>query len=349
MSGHRLILSNAILVALSMSGGFSPQAAAADGLSLPPGAVLESATLELEQVTYGSSSESETVLVHRITADWDETLVTWNNFGGSYDPAVVGSFAADGALKRRSVDVTSLVADWLSGAQPNYGFLLRQESIDLTQNLKYSEYASSESALPRPSLTICYSLPGGESESLTIQRGTLGEVTDAYIWELPAKADENHGGSATLFIGVVYYAEKQALIRFELPTIPPPPCAPGTGTPGYWMNHPEAWPVDEITIGGVTYSRDDAIALIKAPVKKDKTFTVFASLASAMLNVMVGNESSCIDDTIAHADAWMAAYPVGSGVPAKDAAWKACEPLHVELDDYNNGLLCAPKREAMGF
>jgi len=31
--------------------------------------------------------------------------------------------------------------------------------------------------------------------------------------------------------------------------------APGTGTPGYWKNHPEAWPVEEITIGGVTIQR----------------------------------------------------------------------------------------------
>ena len=35
-------------------------------------------------------------------------------------------------------------------------------------------------------------------------------------------------------------------------TPPPPPCSPGTGTPGYWMNHPDAWPVEGIVIGGVT-------------------------------------------------------------------------------------------------
>ncbi len=27
---------------------------------------------------------------------------------------------------------------------------------------------------------------------------------------------------------------------------------PGTGTPGYWKNHPEAWPVDYIKIGYTT-------------------------------------------------------------------------------------------------
>ena len=30
-----------------------------------------------------------------------------------------------------------------------------------------------------------------------------------------------------------------------------PVTAPGTGTPGYWKTHPEAWPVPGLTVGGV--------------------------------------------------------------------------------------------------
>jgi hypothetical protein len=120
---------------------------------------------------------------------------------------------------------------------------------------------------------------------------------------------------------------------------------PGTGTPGYWKNHPEAWPVDEITIGGVTYSKDEAIPLMKED-KHDKTTTMFRSLVAAKLNVLIGNESSCIAETIIAADGWMATYgPVGSGVRANSAAWKEGEPLYLTLDDYNNGLLCAPSRD----
>ncbi|MFT3894745.1 MAG: hypothetical protein QM730_24205 [Anaerolineales bacterium] len=37
---------------------------------------------------------------------------------------------------------------------------------------------------------------------------------------------------------------------------------PGTGTPGYWKNHPEAWPVSSITIGEQTFTKDQAIALM---------------------------------------------------------------------------------------
>jgi SdrD B-like domain len=117
----------------------------------------------------------------------------------------------------------------------------------------------------------------------------------------------------------------------------------GTGTPGYWKNHPEAWP-DTITVGDMTYDRDTAIYWLKR-VGKDKTTTMFSSLVSAKLNVLMGNDSSCVDDVIAAADAWMKAYgPVGSGVTASSPEWGEGQPLHTTLDAYNNGRLCAPHR-----
>ena len=120
---------------------------------------------------------------------------------------------------------------------------------------------------------------------------------------------------------------------------------PGTGTLGYWKNHPEAWPVSQITIGGVTYSQAQAIALMSSPGKGDKTYDLFKQLVAAKLNVLIGNDSSCIDATIAAADAWMGTHPPGSGVKASSSAWAVAGPLHQTLDDYNNGRLCAPHRD----
>lgn len=120
---------------------------------------------------------------------------------------------------------------------------------------------------------------------------------------------------------------------------------PGTGTPGYWKNHPEAWPVAQITIGGGVYTRAQAIAWLDS-VGKDRTTTMFSSLVSARLNVLIGNDSSCVASTIASADAWMSAHgPVGAGVHAASVAWKVGEPLHRLMDNYNNGMLCAPHRD----
>jgi hypothetical protein len=120
---------------------------------------------------------------------------------------------------------------------------------------------------------------------------------------------------------------------------------PGTGTPGYWKNHPDAWPVSSITVGGVTYQKAEAIAWL-GKVGKDKTTTMFSSLVPAMLNVLIGNDGSCVNSTIAAANAWMVTYgPVGSNVAGGSAAWALGEPLHQQMDAYNNGLLCAPHRQ----
>ncbi|MEO8520131.1 MAG: SdrD B-like domain-containing protein [Acidobacteriota bacterium] len=120
---------------------------------------------------------------------------------------------------------------------------------------------------------------------------------------------------------------------------------PGTGTPGYWKNHPEAWPIQQITIGERTYTKAEAIALLEKP-GKDKTLTMFSSLVPAILNTLIGNDSGCVSSTITMAQEWMKKYgPVGSNVAASSYAWKVGEPLHRTMDNYNNGMLCAPHRD----
>jgi hypothetical protein len=123
-----------------------------------------------------------------------------------------------------------------------------------------------------------------------------------------------------------------------------PPENPGTGTLGYWKTHANAWPVETITIGGIAYAKADAIGWMKKPTAQDKTIGMFQQLVAAKLNVLIGNDASCIADTIAAADAWMTSHPVGSKVKASSPAWTVGSPLHTALDDYNNGEMCAPHR-----
>lgn len=127
------------------------------------------------------------------------------------------------------------------------------------------------------------------------------------------------------------------------------PCDVGCNrTPGYWKTHPEAWPVEEITIGGATYSKEEAIAIMEMPVKGDKTYTMFDALVAAKLNVLAGSDDSCVAGIILAADTWMVTYgPVGSGVAAggKTSPWRTGESLYKILDQYNNGELCVPHCE----
>ena len=120
---------------------------------------------------------------------------------------------------------------------------------------------------------------------------------------------------------------------------------PGTGTPGYWKNHPEAWPSPTITIGGIEYTKAQAIYWL-SNIGRDKTTTMFASLVAAKLSILIGNDGSCVDATIVAADAWMAKWgPVGHNIDASSYAWSLGAPLQRILDSYDNGLLCAPHRQ----
>src|SRR5262245_44270594 len=37
-------------------------------------------------------------------------------------------------------------------------------------------------------------------------------------------------------------------------------------TQGYWKNHPDAWPVETLTLGTVTYTKDQLLSIFHTPV-----------------------------------------------------------------------------------
>ena len=137
--------------------------------------------------------------------------------------------------------------------------------------------------------------------------------------------------------------------------------AAGTGTPGFWKNHEDVWPVigDTVLIGDWNHSwicdpaetcleltREQAMAALGTPPKGDMTWNLARPLVAAWLNVSAGNDASCIADTIDLATQWLLAHPIGSDVGGSDPAWDTASEWAGILDDYNNGLLCAESRDA---
>ncbi|WP_438044956.1 DNRLRE domain-containing protein [Sorangium sp. So ce128] len=121
---------------------------------VPASAEIASATLSLYQ-TY--KLESSTVRVHRATAAWTESGVTWGNAGGGghFDPAIEASFVTggpSGTTGFRNVDVTALAQAWVSGELANHGVLIEEAAVTRS-TLRSSESAS---AAERPALTVCY-------------------------------------------------------------------------------------------------------------------------------------------------------------------------------------------------
>jgi hypothetical protein len=129
-------------------GGKDETLLAVDLGSLPEGAILDSATLQL----YVNGSAGNTVKIHAATAAWSEDTVTYQSFDQQFDGEIIGSF--DPSPKTlESADVTSLVASWLTGALPNHGFLLEADGHQKTI------FVSSEGDDQVPSLRVCYEAP----------------------------------------------------------------------------------------------------------------------------------------------------------------------------------------------
>src|SRR5215212_8064841 len=73
-------------------------------------------------------------------------------------------------------------------------------------------------------------------------------------------------------------------------------------TQGYWKNHPEAWPVDSLELGSVTYSRDALLDIFHQPVAGNGLISLAHQLIAAKLNVANGADDDDIGDEIAAAD-----------------------------------------------
>lgn len=96
--------------------------------------------------------------------------------------------------------------------------------------------------------------------------------------------------------------------------------------------------MDGITIGGVDYTREEALAILSTPpAGGDATYILAHQLIAAKLNVESGADASALGTTIDEADAWLTTHPLGSNPRGADREEGIA--LAEVLDDFNNGLL----------
>jgi len=107
-------------------------------------------------------------------------------------------------------------------------------------------------------------------------------------------------------------------------------------TQGFWKNHEEVWPVEELILGGTTYTKPQLLAILRTPPRGDAAYILIHQLITAKLNIANGGDPTAIADTLLAADAWLAANPLGS--KPTGAAQEAGVALAGLLDDYNNGV-----------
>lgn len=101
----------------------------------------------------------------------------------------------------------------------------------------------------------------------------------------------------------------------------------------FWKNHPEAWPVSELVIGGVPMSKAELLDLMHTPAHGDVTIRLAKHLIAAKLNVANGSDDR-IQRIIDRADRFLERKPVGSR-PGRRVRVRALA-LKCILKTYNN-------------
>lgn len=134
---------------------------------------------------------------------------------------------------------------------------------------------------------------------------------------------------------------------FGYETVPPNPdpnIKRGPYPYGYLRRHAPAWPAGPFTLGGVSYTNEEALALFNTPGRRDMTYRIAWQALATKLNIAFGYPDTCVVDELATVDAWLTANPVGSGVLIDDPAWLEIRPLYTSLGLYNIGRRCATRR-----
>ncbi len=120
---------------------------------IPAGAHIESA---VARVYLSWNANPLEIAAHPALAPWTETTVTFSTYvkPGAWDTSPFLHFFAGGP-GTKELDVTALVADWVSGALPNRGLVLAEPKHD--KHLIFSSESSKSHMRPR--LEVCYSVP----------------------------------------------------------------------------------------------------------------------------------------------------------------------------------------------
>jgi hypothetical protein len=116
---------------------------------------------------------------------------------------------------------------------------------------------------------------------------------------------------------------------------------------GYWRTHPALWPVDSLTLGTVTYTKDQLIAILSTPVTTDASVILAKQLIAALLNLDNGSDPTPVCSTIADANALLDGCTVPCKIDNKTqpTTFKAMVNDAAVLDKYNSGALtpgCTP-------
>jgi len=121
----------------------------------------------IQTYIYQSNGEYSNIKIGKNTGYWTEETVTWNNRPAFDDYVSIPSIPSSGWWE---IDVTSFVENYVSGADPNYGFRIGKGDTD-HGNANFWSRDSAESE--KPYLELNYT-------STAIKSASLGNIKAAF-------------------------------------------------------------------------------------------------------------------------------------------------------------------------
>jgi hypothetical protein len=106
---------------------------------------------------------------------------------------------------------------------------------------------------------------------------------------------------------------------------------------GFWKNHPTDWPVTSLTLGTVTYTKAQLLAILGTPAAGNGLISLAHQFIATLLNIANGGDPTVVASSVTAANAMIGSLvvpPVGSGylAPATTSA------LTQIFADYNTGV-----------
>lgn len=173
--------------------------------SFPAGVTVRSANLVLPTHHFLGEGPDFEVTAHRVTSDWQDTTVTYDNFNDAFDPLSAGSrmvAAADSDSVFIALD-NALVSGWIGGAIPNYGVLVQAPAATFAK-----QFHSRNSILGQPILRLAYTNNNLDSTK------DVSAASDAFIFKVlqPPPAGPLY---------VTHGTDFNSLLKFDLTRFPP--------------------------------------------------------------------------------------------------------------------------------
>lgn len=107
-----------------------------------------------------------------------------------------------------------------------------------------------------------------------------------------------------------------------------------TYTIHFWKSNPDSWMIENIVIGGLSFTKAEAIIILE-DVDPDPITRLIQQFFAALLNSLKGADSSSITETMRTASEWITRHPPGSNL--NQAEGLEAETLAAELEAYNTG------------